>query len=175
MLFMVPATCGTTVKNPPCALLSSGPLSPMRPVSACVIVIAPGDVPAPRLLPRLPSRVPAMSADACLLGGVSRRKPSNSKSICSGLAPFRGHATTKTRRRRWAKAKYWASSVRHAIALSGPTVTPAAGHVGMCRLPRLSQRQYFELFPTGGGGAGFRREVTPRKATEETPEGVVVH
>lgn len=81
----------------------------------------PGLVPAPRLLPRLLSMVPATSCRAFLHGGVFRRRPSNSKRILRGSAPSLGHATRNTRLRRWANPKYWASRTRHAIDLRGPS------------------------------------------------------
>lgn len=73
------------------------------------------------------------------LGGVFRRTPSHSKSIWQarsaaestpGKPPSRPCATpTKnTLRRRWATPNHWASRTRHAIALLGPTATPAPFH-----------------------------------------------
>jgi len=64
---------------------------------------------------------------ASLLGAVSRRKPPNSKRTAAGSNPSLALATTNTRRRRWAKPKYWASKMRHAAVLRGPETQPASG------------------------------------------------
>lgn len=99
------------------------------------------------LPPSVLRRVPAVAfCPAPLLGAVSRRRPSNSKSTCAGSNPSRALATTKTRRRRWATPKNWASRTRQAIALWGPYTQPASFH-----------------FPPGGCSSLLSPASAPRK------------
>jgi hypothetical protein len=75
-----------------------------------------------------PAIVGATASLASRLGAESRRTPSHSKRTAAGLNPARALATTNTRRRRWAKPKYWASRIRHATARVGPSTQPASAH-----------------------------------------------
>ncbi|MCY1369154.1 hypothetical protein D9M69_561750 [compost metagenome] len=72
---------------------------------------------------------PARSCPSPRRGGESRRTPSDSKSTAQGSNPARALATTNTRRRRWARPKYWASSTRHAAVRVGPYTQPASVHL----------------------------------------------
>lgn len=83
-------------------------------------------------VPPLSARSVRALATLCpvsLLGGESRRTPSYSRRTAAGSNPSRALATTKTRLRRWAKPKYWASRTRHATVLWGPCTTPASVHL----------------------------------------------
>ncbi|KUR48091.1 hypothetical protein PST407_02350 [Pseudomonas syringae pv. tomato] len=74
------------------------------------------------------ARVPVTSCPSPRRGAVSRRTPSRSKSTAMGSRSARALATRNTRRRRWARPKYWASRIRHAIVLLGPYTQPASFH-----------------------------------------------
>lgn len=55
--------------------------------------------------------------------------PSRSKSTSHGSNPARALAITNTRRRRWARPKYWASRILHAAVRLGPYTQPASFHL----------------------------------------------
>ncbi len=80
------------------------------------------------LLPARPSVVGATLCPASRLGGVSRRRLSNSNSISAGSALSPKQKIRNKRARRWAKPKYWASRMRHAAVPRGPETTPALSH-----------------------------------------------
>src|SRR5690606_31263670 len=93
---------------------------------------SPSSAVPPPSLPRCATLRAARPADpsrASRLGAESLRTPSHSKSTVAGSNPSRALATTNTRRRRCAKAKYWASRVRQAIARRGPYTAPAFAHL----------------------------------------------
>ena len=96
--------------------------------------------------------VAAMSCPWPRRGGVSRRTPSRSKSTSSGSNPARALATTNTRRRRWAKLKYWASKIRHATVRVGPYTQPASFHL-----------------PPGGWSSSDSPTRAPRKQPNALP------
>lgn len=74
-------------------------------------------------VPVTPSPLPLRGAGCHELLGMI-----GSSASAAAHLPAPPRASTKTRRRRCAKPKCWASSIRHAAHRVGPSTTPALGH-----------------------------------------------
>lgn len=101
----------------------------------------------PSVLRRVPTAAPGPASRP---GAGCQRRLSTTGSSASAAAqsPAPPRASTKTRFRRWARPKNWASKHRHAAQRRGPETTPASVH------PR----------PRGGSTAASRPTSPARKA-----------
>mgnify|MGYP007031245108 CR=1 FL=1 len=84
--------------------------------------------------------------------------------------PAPPRASTKTRFRRWAKPKCWASRVRQATHLVGPSTTPALGHFGTCL--SFDHLQKALLLPVGGFGPGSIDPSFPANPAKNAPNAL---
>ena len=137
-----------------------------RPNSAVMAKDSAKTYPHPHGSGRAKGAVRVTSCPSPRRGAVSRRTPSRSKSTSVGSNPSRALATTNTRRRRWARPKYWASRTRHAIVLLGPYTQPASCHFfpGGCSSqssPASAPRKHPKAFPLSLRTPGtFSRTMT---------------
>ena len=117
-----------------------GSLPPLRRLGGvALMVFASSGIKAPSHSASVPSPPPplvralivgATPSPAPRLGAGCQRLLSMIGSSASAAAhlPAPPLASTKTRFRRWARPKCWASRTRHAATRVGPSTTPALGH-----------------------------------------------
>lgn len=157
-------TSGTTSITPTPSWFCMGPFFARQSMVGAKSVMRPPERPVSKPL-AVPFPVPRLGAGCQPLPSMI-----GSSASATDHLPAPPRASTKTRFRRWAKPKCWASRVRQATHRLGPSTTPALGHFGTCLF--FAHLQKALLLPDSGRGPGSIAWSFPAKPPKKAPKAL---